>query len=661
MGSITRFFTRSARWAAIVSLVATGALASAQPIFATAISWVNPGTSGEWQVPSNWVGGVVPGAADDVTLPTGTPYEVTLDNATSFAANSVTTFAGAKLVIKGTGTTTLTVTNNVSNSGTIEIGQTAAHAPAKLSVGGTLTNNTGGLIQTLGFGGTDLDANLDNQGSLTTAVNAPVTMSKVGATISTSGTITANGQLSIFSATSFTMSGGTITNNSVVQVHGGSVTHTGGTVTGDALTLFGVTLSANASSGNGLFRLVNIGNVLGSNVSSHETLIVEGGYASADGVLSSSVDRINNGTIQLQSQDPAHTARLLFSSTKTLTNLGTLETLPGGQGADRQFQGNLSNQGTFNVGYDLDFDQASASLVQTSGTTTLGAELDLTGSAGSFALNGGTLMGNGIMTGLLQNTGGTVAPGFSPGILTINGQYNQQLGGTLAIEIGGTVAGSNNDRLVITGGQLNGTLAITRLNNFVPTNSFNYDFVTATSSISGAFGTVTGTDAGGGKTFVVNVGSSAANLTVTGGGPTRQPDGLIAVGSGPFIGGNIYNSDASNQTKSKTGNAGSTFTFKIRIQNDGTGKEKFKAHATGLVVIGYTVTFKKGTTNITNAVMNGTFTTAKIAVGSFITIKCIVRIGSAAPHSSTTDRLVTISSFNDPGQEDAVELIVGRN
>jgi hypothetical protein len=161
--------------------------------------------------------------------------------------------------------------------------------------------------------------------------------------------------------------------------------------------------------------------------------------------------------------------------------------------------------------------------------------------------------------------------------------------------------------------------------------------------------------------FVVNLNSTAGNLSVVPGGVIRQPDGLIAVGSGAFIGGNIYNSDGFNQTKSKTGNAGTTFTFKIKIQNDGGAKEKFMVHATGLVTNGYTVKFMKGSTNITTAVMSGTFTTAKIAVGSFITIKCTVKIGSAANHSSTTNRLVTISSFNDPDQVDAVEVIVGRN
>jgi len=99
----------------------------------------------------------------------------------------------------------------------------------------------------------------------------------------------------------------------------------------------------------------------------------------------------------------------------------------------------------------------------------------------------------------------------------------------------------------------------------------------------------------------------------------------------------------------------------VRIQNDGSGSsDQYKVHATGANVAGYTVKFKKGTTNITTAVVNGTYTTPSIAVGSYKTIKCIVTISSSAAHGSSISRLVTATSVNDSGAQDAVKAVVGR-
>ena len=63
----------------------------------------------------------------------------------------------------------------------------------------------------------------------------------------------------------------------------------------------------------------------------------------------------------------------------------------------------------------------------------------------------GTLGGSGIVHGGVNNLGGTVAPGNSPGILTVDGNYTQDAGGTLALEIGGLMPGEQHDKLVVNG------------------------------------------------------------------------------------------------------------------------------------------------------------------------------------------------------------------
>jgi hypothetical protein len=88
-----------------------------------------------------------------------------------------------------------------------------------------------------------------------------------------------------------------------------------------------------------------------------------------------------------------------------------------------------------------------AVIVQSAGQVMLGGGA----LAGNLTLNGGTLGGAGTLTGNLVNTSGIVAPGNSPGLLTVAGDYTQGAGGQLNIELGGTVAGTGYDRLAVPG------------------------------------------------------------------------------------------------------------------------------------------------------------------------------------------------------------------
>ena len=65
--------------------------------------------------------------------------------------------------------------------------------------------------------------------------------------------------------------------------------------------------------------------------------------------------------------------------------------------------------------------------------------------------SGGTLSGSGTVGGLLTNSG-TVAPGNSPGIIIVNGNYVQNTGGSLNVEIQGTQATTPDfDQLIVNG------------------------------------------------------------------------------------------------------------------------------------------------------------------------------------------------------------------
>ena len=129
---------------------------------------------------------------------------------------------------------------------------------------------------------------------------------------------------------------------------------------------------------------------------------------------------------------------------------------------------------------------------QTNGVTRLnGGDLK---STFDLQLDGGRLEGTGLITlgggRRLVNAGGTVAPGNSPGILSIKtGGYRQLSGGSLAIEIGGATRGSGYDALLVTNGtvELAGNLSVNLINGYQPGGSETFAIVEAAGGVSGAF------------------------------------------------------------------------------------------------------------------------------------------------------------------------------
>ncbi len=163
---------------------------------------------------------------------------------------------------------------------------------------------------------------------------------------------------------------------------------------------------------------------------------------------------------------------------RNLTNLGTLDL------SGTSISGLFTNSGTVNVTGSVD---ASGGMQQDAGLTTVPAGQTL-GVGSGLVLAGGTLMGGGTISGNVINSAGTVAPGASPGILTINGDYTQGPSGTLAVDVGGTIAGSEYDQLVVNGDAfLDGNLSTTLFGSYTPLPGDSYTFIVASGTISGSF------------------------------------------------------------------------------------------------------------------------------------------------------------------------------
>ena len=140
-------------------------------------------------------------------------------------------------------------------------------------------------------------------------------------------------------------------------------------------------------------------------------------------------------------------------------------------------------------------------------SVTAGA-LRVNGSLGAAGLitvhDGATLEGSGTVGDVAVAGRGSLAPGSSPGVLTVGGDLALDSGSTLAIEINGTGAGTGHDQVYLSDG-----LATLTLND--PTLSISLGFTPSMSdvfTIVTGFGTLAGTGTFNGLTdgaqFVVN-------------------------------------------------------------------------------------------------------------------------------------------------------------
>jgi len=106
---------------------------------------------------------------------------------------------------------------------------------------------------------------------------------------------------------------------------------------------------------------------------------------------------------------------------------------------------------------------------------------------GGQVVNSGAMAGRGRFQGDLENRSGAVLmPGDGVGTLTVDGDFKQELGGTLQVELAGLTSGTQHDTLHIGGAALiAGDLEVV-LQSFVPAVGAEFEIVRAT-QISGTF------------------------------------------------------------------------------------------------------------------------------------------------------------------------------
>ncbi len=221
-------------------------------------------------------------------------------------------------------------------------------------------------------------------------------------------------------------------------------------------------------------------------------------------------------------------------------------------GAALTSPGAFSNQGSLTVGAGSRF------TVNNNGNyTSAGASIiDGTLTAGTATLTG-SLTGAGVIAANLVNDG-AVTPGDSPGILTINGNYQQGSGGVLNIEVGGTTAGTQYDQLKVSGtATLAGTLDATLINGFGPGAGEQFAALTAGGGISGSFATINLPSIDGRPAFTVQ--------TIAGPPPSVELFAAVVAPDLAAVGGSITVNGVS--PASAAGTTGQSLTVGYTIAN----------------------------------------------------------------------------------------------
>ncbi len=241
---------------------------------------------------------------------------------------------------------------------------------------------------------------------------------------------------------------------------------------------------------------------------------------------------VNNGTLVMRTGGNgtgSNSTTLNIGTGSVLVNQGMGHIIMEG-GGNRIINGTVANKAKLSVATNITMGTADSDHTN-SGTLILLDDSTATILGNSFTNQAGGLLGgngtfNASTSGIVNE--GTVAPGESPGLLTITGDFIQRAGGILDIELSGLIAGSEFDRLTVSGtANLAGILNVSLLDGFDPILGNSFDFLLA-GNILGDFDQVLLPSLSG-KIFDLSFTDTTASLTVVA-SPVPLPPSLYMFG-----------------------------------------------------------------------------------------------------------------------------------
>jgi|GEM_PF-7129337 len=340
---------------------------------------------------------------------------------------------------------------------------------------------------------------------------------------------------------------------------------------------------------------------------------------------------VNGGTFSVATSRKVDLNGAMTLDTSSLSGGGTLAISATGSLTSLRASGTntisliLTNAGTVTV--------QSAILNVGSNFVQSGGMIQLAGGSvqGTINLSSGTTAGTGTISGDLNNNGGIISPGNSPGRLTVVGNLSQNATGKLRIEIGGTAPGTEFDQVDVSGkATLDGDVEVVFLNGFTPAPGDAFPIFKAASR-SGNFRSVIGSTlvaldnsdpinvklvATGMKPVPainsisptsVDVGSSSFQVTVLGSGFTSGASTVQINGTAlptTFVSSSVLVAEVAAANAATAGSASITVvngapgggTSAVAVLNIGTGSGPGPGAGTAFVITKVKIKFKFGST-----------------------------------------------------------------
>lgn len=346
--------------------------------------------------------------------------------------------------------------------------------------GSTLTGGTYDVTGTLQFTGANIVTNSANI-ILDGAASAIQNTSNANG-LANFATNAANGTFQIKNGRTFSRSG-TFDNAGQLIIGPGDNTLSIETVTNSGTLTKPDTGTGNVTCSNSLTNSGTIdvpsGMLIVSSLANQSGTTLTGGTYSVAGTLRYLNANIGTNAANIILDGPASAIQDL-AGTNALGNVisntatGALQIK---NGRNLTVPGAFVNNGQVRIGPGASTLSDTGNYQQSAGATTLeDGTLDPTDLA---EFNGGELRGHGAIQGHVRNSG-TIKPGLSAGLLTIDGDYQQFISGALEVELGGTAAGTSYDQLAITGNALlAGALRVLLINGFVPAVTDTFDVLTS--------------------------------------------------------------------------------------------------------------------------------------------------------------------------------------
>ncbi len=373
--------------------------------------------------------------------------------------------------------------------------------------------NTGLLQATAGATLTLSSGSFDNSGGIIEALDgAQVQLANsptlTGGELRSSGT----GVIAVGAGSSPTLTDVT-TSGTVQQSSGANVIVTAGLVN-DATW----TVSSNAAftsihfdggitlSGNGTIVMSNTGTVTDRIFTDGTVLTQAAGHTirGSGRILGDEDGMINQGSVVADQIG----GMMIGPDALGFVNSGALQVGEPGSLAIRA--GPFTTSGTVTIGAGTMLSR-TGDYTQTGGTTTLSGGTLM--ASALVDIEGGTLAGDGTVSGLLTNAG-VVDPGGASRVLHVTGSYTQTAAGALNVAIGDAGGGDGFDALAVTGNAtLGGTLNVSVADDFRPSLGSVFT-VLSSGGRSGQFAQVNGLTPSNGLILAATYGTNDVTLTV---------------------------------------------------------------------------------------------------------------------------------------------------